>query len=388
MAVVYQISDNIISPLGLTTHENYVAVVNGQHGLRKFSNDYLEVSEDFCAAIIDDCNTYTMRQKFGLLDKYTRAEKLSILSVALAMENSGIDASSERTLFVVSTTKGNISVLEGNFNREHPDKRLYLWHLAQEISDYFNNPNTPVVVSQACISGISAQIVAKRLILSGRFDHAIVVGIDLVTRFVVSGFQSFKALSPDPCRPFDAERKGLNIGEAAATIIYGKANSITELPENAIYLDAESVTNDANHISGPSRTGEGLFQAIQKAMLQSGNTLPDFICAHGTATPYNDEMEAIALTRAGLLSVPVFSLKPYFGHTLGAAGVLETILASEALKNNMVLRNMNYTSSGVSAPVNVVTSNSKLRANSFLKTISGFGGCNAAAIFKKKGGAL
>ena len=140
--------------------------------------------------------------------------------------------------------------------------------------------------------------------------------------------------------------------------------------------------NDANHISGPSRTGDGLFQAVTKT-LKDQNIKPDVISAHGTATPYNDEMESIAFERAGLTNVPVNSLKGYYGHTLGAAGVLETVMTLEAAAHNKFIRSAGFSEHGVSGKIQIAREHQTENIKTILKTASGFGGCNGAALFVK-----
>jgi 3-oxoacyl-[acyl-carrier-protein] synthase-1 len=141
-------------------------------------------------------------------------------------------------------------------------------------------------------------------------------------------------------------------------------------------------SNDANHISGPSRTGEGLYIAITRTLQH--NPLPvDHVSAHGTATPYNDEMESVALARAGLLDVPVNSMKGYWGHTLGAAGVIESVAAAWSLKNHILIGTMGFQENGVSEPVRVIENTEAAAIGSCLKMASGFGGCNAALMFYK-----
>ncbi len=140
--------------------------------------------------------------------------------------------------------------------------------------------------------------------------------------------------------------------------------------------------NDANHISGPSRTGDGLFQAIKETMLNS-SFKPDTLNAHGTATPFNDEMESIAFERAGLNKVPLNSLKGYYGHTLGAAGVLETIITLEAAHDGKIIKSAGFSEIGVSGKVEIITEHKNANIKAILKTASGFGGCNAAALFAK-----
>ncbi len=149
-----------------------------------------------------------------------------------------------------------------------------------------------------------------------------------------------------------------------------------------VELSGGAISNDANHISGPSRTGEGLLIAIQKTLAEA--QVPDVISAHGTATLYNDEMESIALKRANLESIPVNSLKGVFGHTMGAAGVLETALTAEGMKQDVFPGTRGYAEHGVSGKISLSAEALRVQQQLALKTASGFGGCNAALLLKRK----
>ena len=249
------------------------------------------------------------------------------------------------------------------------------------MADYFEFKNTPIIVSNACISGVLGIITAMRLLRSGQYENAVVTGADVISKFIMSGFQSFQALSPTPCKPFDESHDGLNLGEGAGTIILSANKKYSE----NIKVKGGSVSNDANHISGPSRTGQELAGAIshslKDASILSENI--DFISAHGTATVYNDEMEANAINIAGLQAVPLNSLKGYYGHTLGAAGLIESIISIHSLLENYFLPTMGFNSAGVDGKVNVCAAPLEISAQNILKTASGFGGCNAAVIFGK-----
>ena len=180
----------------------------------------------------------------------------------------------------------------------------------------------------------------------------------------------------------DADRNGINLGEAAATIIL---SSNKKLSRSRITIAGGSISNDANHISGPSLTGEELYQSIQNAIREArlSSDKIDFISAHGTATVYNDEMEAKALALAELISVPMNSLKGYYGHTLGAAGILESIITIRSMEENIVIPSIGMDRLGVSIPLNICSSLLSASLSNCLKTGSGFGGCNAAIVFSK-----
>jgi 3-oxoacyl-[acyl-carrier-protein] synthase-1 len=371
--MIYKISDNIISSLGFSSQENYQAVKDGKIGLKHYENAF-DVPELIVASLLDEekLNTEFYYLPHSEKNQYTKLEKAAILSVYYALADTQIAPSDDNVSFIFSSTKGNIELLENN--ELYEPERIYLWRSAQLIADYFGNKNQPLVVSNACISGVAAQISAARCLSARRTKYAIVIGAEVLSKFIISGFQSFKALSNQACKPFDKNRVGLNLGEAAATIIYTIENE--NVPQNAIIYENGAICNDANHISGPSRTGEGLFDAITKVLKNKDINDIRFINAHGTATPYNDEMEAIAIERCDLKNIPVNSLKGYFGHTLGAAGVLETIISAHALQDNIILKSQGFEELGVTS-ININTKVLNSSKPSYLKLISGFGGSNA-----------
>jgi 3-oxoacyl-[acyl-carrier-protein] synthase-1 len=348
--MMYLSGNNIISSLGFTSEENFEAVKRGISGLKYYEAGVFGLPEGFMASMIDRERLNDEFAKISSENSYTELEKAAILSVFLSYNEAQMDLSNQKTIFILSTTKGNVELLDmrlfdspisdgpiSDGRKSEIGKSIYLWHTAELISAFFGNPNTPIVVSNACISGAAVQIVAMRELEAGNYDYAVVVGVDFLSKFIISGFQSFKALSPELCRPFDKDRCGLNLGEAAATLIMSN-EQLTK--NNKTKLITGAIRNDANHISAPSRTGEGSFRAL-KHVLQ-GVDVKDiaFINAHGTATPYNDAAEVNAIVRAGLGKIPVNSLKAFFGHTLGAAGVLESIISMRALSERTVLKTL------------------------------------------------
>ncbi|MFH0866745.1 MAG: beta-ketoacyl synthase N-terminal-like domain-containing protein [Bacteroidota bacterium] len=384
MKNVYIAADNIISSLGFTTCENCSNIEKGISGISKIE-DALLAPNIFFASLADTGKLISNFKSIGNTDDFSRFEQMCVLSVKDALSQTDIDLKSPKTLFILSTTKGNIDILEKGVEKSNPPKALYLWDTADKIGKYFNNPNPPVVVSNACISGVMALIAGSRMIRSGQYENVVVTGADIISKFVVSGFQSFQSLSNGPCRPYDKSRDGLNLGEGCGTIILTGNRECAK--QSNIIVGGGFTSNDANHISGPARTGEGLFLSIQKTMddpLSAAAGEIDYISAHGTATPYNDEMEAIALSRAGLLDVPVNSYKGYWGHTLGAAGIIESVAAIYSLENDLLFQTAGFQELGVSEKINVIAENDKKPLKSCLKTASGFGGCNASIIFYKK----
>ncbi|MDR1864250.1 MAG: beta-ketoacyl synthase [Bacteroidales bacterium] len=374
--------ENIVSSLGLSAEENYRRVAAGESGLRLCEGLY-GVSEPFMASLIDD---RALNEQFHRLCpappvRYTPLEQAAVYSAACAIEAAGMDAAHPRVLFILSSVKGNVALPERP-NEHAGTDRIHLWKTAQLVARHFGNRNTPVTVSNACISGACALLTARRELLSGRYDGVVAVGVDRLSKFIVSGFQSLKALSPTPCRPFDADRCGLNLGEAAAAVALRREDA-TEARPGSILLADGAVRNDASHITAPSRTGEGLYRALRRIMQERRREEIAFINAHGTATLYNDEMEAVALHRAGLDAVHVNGLKASFGHTLGAAGILESIISARALRNGTILKTQGFRQQGTIHPLHVSVENIPTKRQYFIKTLSGFGGCNAALLFKK-----
>lgn len=375
MPAVYIVADNIYSPVGTTTDENFERVKQGVSGIKKHSNPAL-ADEDIHVSLF---NLNEIEKHNNL--KYSYFERLLIASVEDALTNCNIKADDEKTILIVSTTKGNISLLETDADNPGLKNRIALHTSAKLVADHFEFVNQPLVVSNACISGIMAILTGMRLIQSGKYENAVVVGADVISKFVLSGFQSFQAISAEPCKPFDENRSGITLGEGAATII---------LSSNPKYADrikvlGGAISNDANHISAPSRTGEELSGAIERALTMAGLVAEDIdlVSAHGTATSYNDEMEAKAIVLAGLETVPANSLKGYYGHTLGAAGLIESIISIKSLKENLILPTLGFDKMGVSTPINICTKLTPMRLKTCLKTASGFGGCNAAVVFSK-----
>lgn len=357
--MAYVLADNIISPLGETSEENYLAVKAGKSGIRAYANGSHGIPDGFVASL--------MSRDF---------EKMVIDSAKKAIVASQVDVAHEKVALILSSTKGEIERL-GKVD----DEDIELGTLAERIAQQLGIRTKPFVVCNACISGLSALILASRLLSAEKYDYAVVCGCDCPGRFIISGFQSLKALSTEQCRPFDIERFGLNLGEAVATLVLAKN---TPRQDEVWQIGHGFIRNDAFHISAPSKTSEGLYQALSLTMSGVDKDWLAFVNAHGTATLFNDQMESIAIQRAGLSNVPTNALKGYFGHTLGAAGVLETILSMKAVDDHTIIGTRGYKELGVSGKVNVFAENRPTDKKTFIKMLSGFGGCNATMLASKE----
>lgn len=360
-----------MSAMGNTTQENFERLSAERSGIIDRLDPELS-KNSLNLGLIDTAN---LPLDTPDLQGFSRLEQLIILSIKETISTSEVDLKDPTTLFVLSSTKGNIDMLA----QEQPDfNDIALGTTARKVMAYFGMCSAPVVISNACVSGVMAYVVAQRLMNTNQYRQAIVVGADLLSKFIISGFQSFNTLCEGICRPFDAERTGLNLGEAVATQLL-----LSTPKEGAIALVNGAVSNDANHISGPSRTGEGLKIAIEKVVENIEEI--DFVYCHGTSTPYNDAMEAQALVRSNLSGVPALSTKAYTGHALGAVGVLEIILGAAALQANVLPRTLGYRSDkhGVDPLVKVSDTTLQQEQNCMLKLASGFGGSNTVALFRK-----
>ena len=373
---VFITETNCITPLGFDVATNIQNIVSYRSGIELHLNSSL-MEKPFYASIINDDQLNEAFAKVSSSENFTRLEKMMILALQPIVQKSKFDFDT-KTGFLLSTTKGNITDLKNP--SDNNINNVYLHQIAKNIADFFGFKTTPIVISNACVSGILAVSVAKKLIQSEMFDNIFIVAGDEVSEFVLSGFNSFQAMSYLPCKPFSINRSGVSLGEATAAVL------VSSDRENAkIKIIGESAINDANHISGPSRTGEGLFRSIENALAEAkiNPNQIDYISSHGTATPFNDEMEAIAFNRLGLEKVPVNSLKGFYGHTLGTSGLLETVIGIQSVLESRIFTSLGFDEMGVSQPINIIEKNENRNINYFLKTASGFGGCNTAVLFQK-----
>ncbi len=318
---IYITAHTLISSLGFGIPENLEAIHNYRSGIRMQEAGLIS-DHPLLAGMIDSVEL-EKRAKLMQITDYTRMEQLFILAIQEVISQSGADLREPDCTLLLSTTKGNIDLLS-----ELPaDSPVFLWKMAERIGDFFGATNQVEVISNACISGVSALIVAKRWIESGRYKRVIVAGGDILSHFITSGFLSFRSVSAHLCRPYDIQRDGLSLGEACGAVLLE-----TQGNANHIILSGGAISNDANHISGPSRTGDGLALAINQAMEEAG-ALPEdsFICI-------------------------------------------------EQLKEGIYYGTLGYETLGVPMPITVYGTHQPMPMKCCIKTASGFGGCNAALV--------
>ena len=284
-----------------------------------------------------------------------------------------------------ATTVGEIDGVESEvFSGASPSDASRISLLPQQIAEALGLAGVSVqVVSSACASSTSALALAASAIGRGETTCALVVGCDLISEFVLSGFAALMAVDAEGARPFDAERRGVTLGSAAAfALLMSRERMELERRPCLGVIGGWGMTCDANHLTGPSRDGAPLAEAIQAALAMAG-CAPDAVaavCAHGTGTVYNDQMEMLALRRVfGERALPMFSVKGGMGHTLGAAGLAETLLALEFLRRGQLPPTVGLRHASVDAQGWVTEAACPVSPSGVvLKTNSGFGGVNAA----------
>jgi len=292
------------------------------------------------------------------------------------------------TLLITATTKAGIDNLEKVSTGKSADIQDILpSSFPAVVSGKLGLGRSGFNVSAACASSTIAVAQAAALISGGSAEVVLVCCLDMVTEFIFSGFSALRALSPQPCRPFDRDRNGLSLGEGAAALMLmsrDRAKQENRIPMGAIH--GWGIANDATHITAPARDGCGLVQAISRALLVSGIPADEIsaVCAHGTGTIYNDLMELAAFRQIFKnRKVPVFSIKGAIGHTLGAAGGIEVAVGLKALSCRAAPPTI-----GLITPMDEATGWVRSGPASFsgdylLTTNSGFGGINAALVLGK-----
>ncbi len=377
MSTTYITSAEMLSPLGIGLDHNFQQIKAGMTGLKEQKSAAAR-TPIFCAAIAEE-QVAAYDNLIQPTEPLTKLEKMVLVTAKRLLAQHNFDPRDPQNIFIFCTTKGNIDLLFES-DTMIPKGRILFSDSAQVMAKQLGFTHLPIVVSNACISGVEGILLGRQLIEAGLCQQAMVIAADLVTDFTISGFYSLKAYAKGVCRPFDKDRTGVNLGECCAGVILSK----TAASPKDLKIIAGTSSNDANHMTAPSREARGLSQAIQHCLAQAGDEqLPDFISAHGTGTRYNDAMESLAFQQSGLGEVPFFSLKGIFGHTLGAAGLLETVVSAEALRQNTLLPSIGFETAGEDVKYQPATQLAWSPMKRFLKTASGFGGGNACLMVEK-----
>jgi 3-oxoacyl-[acyl-carrier-protein] synthase-1 len=327
----------------------------------------------------------------------TRTALLGRIALREALEEASIYTKRpKRMAFISGTTVGGMDKSEQYYrhflsdNTRNPYIEAHDCGATTELiaKEYKGDFDMMTTISTACSSAANAIILGANLIKTGRQDAVVAGGSECLSKFHFNGFNALMILDKQACKPFDAERAGLNLGEGAAFIVIESEQSAKERNVVPICrLSGYANTCDAYHQTASSPNGEGAFLAMKKALEQS-NLHPhdiDYINAHGTGTPNNDETEGIAIMRIFGDNIPcVSSTKSFTGHTTSAAGGVESVISMLALQHNFIPVNLNFSQpmkelSFVPAMQSKTTRQLKhVLTNSF-----GFGGNNSSCIFSQ-----
>ena len=294
-----------------------------------------------------------------------------------------------RVAVVVGTALGGVEegekALAGDRGRRRLRGALYDAP-AHGLARWLGATGPVITVSTACASGATALAVGADLLRQDEADAVVAGGYDILCRFVMRGFDALRSLTRDVIRPFDRRRSGLLLGEGAALVLLlrerdaGRARLGTLLGYGS--------ASDATHIAAPNPTGQGLERAVRAALAQAGVTPADldFISAHGTGTAKNDPVETMALGRAlgaRARAIPVNSIKPGMGHTMGAAATLEAIMCLLASRHGLIPPTLHLEEPDPECDLDLVFGRARVgRPRISLSTSLGFGGCNAALVLE------
>jgi len=327
---------------------------------------------------------------------YSRTALLALLALQELITNTSRDVLRNEPLALINAgTVGGMCTVEDLYldfiGPEHSANDVYIDSLdctqsTEDLANYFGLKPLMATISTACSSSANSLLMGARLIKQGVVKRAICGGCDALCRFTLNGFNSLKNVAKEPCKPFDNNRIGLNLGEGAAFLLLETESSARErgatiLAEFSGYCNS----NDAYHPTAPSPYGDGAYSTMQQAMNMAGLKPGDigYINGHGTATINNDIAEGTAISRLFTDAVPPFSsTKPYTGHTLAAAGALEAIFSIEAMRQGIVIPNMNFETPMEELQLMPAT---KLAENATIKHVLsnsfGFGGNNVTLAF-------
>jgi 3-oxoacyl-[acyl-carrier-protein] synthase-1 len=258
-------------------------------------------------------------------------------------------------------------------------------HNSFSVTDYVRRrlglEGPAVTLSTACSSSAKAFAAGARMIAAGLIDAALVGGVDSLCLTTLYGFHSLQLTSSSPCRPFDRQRDGLSIGEAAAFVLLERPQE--PLAADAVLLMGIGESSDAYHIATPHPQGEGARRAMDSALGSAavGSAEIDYINLHGTGTPSNDSSESHAITSLFSASTPCSSTKGAMGHTLGAAGAMEAVICALALRHGLLPGGLNTRERDPELKLCYLTENRELPLRRVLSNSFGFGGANCALLF-------
>ncbi|WP_340115059.1 beta-ketoacyl-[acyl-carrier-protein] synthase family protein [Maribellus mangrovi] len=382
-----------ISAIGNTVDQIYDSLKNSRHGITAMSVLKSNLANIYPVGEIKLTNDELQRMS-PVKGKHSRTTLLSSLAVSEAVKCAKLDEKLiESTSFVSSTTVGGMDTTENCYFDFKNAQNLEIAQIhpcgnhSSEVAAVFGLNNNVLTLSTACSSSSNAIIVGARLIKAGLVDRVIAGGSDALSKFTLNGFKSLMILDEAHCKPFDAERKGLNLGEAAAYIVLenskvAQKRNIKVLAKLAGY----SNVNEAYHQTASSPNGEGAFQAMTKALQMAKITTAhiDYINAHGTGTENNDASESTAINRL-FDNTDIFfsSTKAFTGHTLAASGALEAVISVVAIQKEMIPSNLNFKTKIEGMRLTPLTHFKEYTTRNVISNSFGFGGNNTTLVFSR-----
>ncbi len=396
---VYITGIGIITALGNNTEENLSSLMEERSGIGEITLIDTIHKGKFPLAEVKLTHEELLDQ-VGLPHKsnLTRTALLGMIAAQAAMHSAGIDnAKDSRTGLISATTVGGMDRSELFYEKFLADKskgqlRDIVNHdcgdSTERIAEFTGIREFITTISTACSSSLNAIAFGAQLIKAGLVDRVLAGGTDSVTKFTLNGFNTLMILDKNKCRPFDDTRAGLTLGEGAAFVVLESEELVNREKKNILCeLTGYGNANDAYHQTASSPEGTGAYLAMQKALEMSGQTPEriDYINVHGTGTSNNDLSEGIAIERLFGENVPAFSsTKSYTGHTLGAAGAVETVISILSMTNNVIFPNLNFSTRMKELKITPVTQLKKeINLRHVLTNSFGFGGNNSTLIISK-----
>jgi len=387
----------IISSIGNNVEENFISLTTGKHGISDIQLFETRHAGNIKTGEIKLSNEELV-QKLQLSEdnNVTRTALLGMVAAKEAVESAGIsDINEYKTGLISSTSVGGMDITEKYFYtyEDFPEKQKYIdshdaGSSSLAIADLLGLKGMVSTISTACSSAANAIMMGAKLIKNGVLDRVIVGGTDSLSKFTLNGFNTLMILTDSYNTPFDNDRKGLNLGEAAAFIVLESDEVVKKENKKVLgYLSGYGNANDAHHQTASSENGQGAYLAMEKALKVSGLDKEniDYINVHGTATPNNDLSEGIAMIRIfGENKVPEFSsTKAFTGHTLAAAAGIEAVYSILAMQNNVIFPNLNFKTKMEEFDLTPVTELKEKNINHVLSNSFGFGGNCSTLIFSK-----
>ncbi len=387
----------IISAIGNNVAENYASLIAGKRGISRISQIETIHKDDIMVGEIADTNS-VLEKKLGFAEnQVSRTVLMGCIAADEAVRNAGItDINDARTGLISGSTVGGMDKSEQYFYDylDRPDVRQHITGLhagdsTKKIAAHLGLKESFVTsISTACSSAANTIMLGARMIKSGQLDRVIVGGADCLSKFTINGFKTLLILSDTYNSPFDDERKGLNLGEAAAYLVLESDALVKKEKKKVLgYVAGYGNANDAYHQTASSEHGDGAVLAMEKALKTAGMQPSDidYVNAHGTATPNNDLSEGRALIRVFDGKVPDFSsTKAYTGHTLAAAGGVEAVYSVLALQNDTIFPNLNYKTPMKEFDLIPITEVTRKPLRNVLSNSFGFGGNCSTLIFSKE----